>query len=299
MRNLFLIPASISLLALGACNIFNPDGGDSPAENFVAAESYTTANGNLYRTEAESYCEGNTLEQDPYMIREAYTLSGNTLNEQESDTLEDGGVVLETLTLKRSGSGTDLQGGTWNSRSLAYLVASGSEGQGAALDADDKKEFATDSLLNTYALPESEVFTADSVYTYANVQAARFFLAVWNSGDTADDSISVSYVSQYVLRFKGLRTGEVLTETYSGDLNEITYSSNVPADTTLHLYNSPPSCPQPDLSWVESFIEANQKNSAEDKKAAGVSRGTSSHGTARYRPFLPGLLSGSVLKPSR
>ncbi len=289
MKNVFLIPASIFPLVLFAllcsCNT-GPDGGSALSGepllrkiNFYYLDSL-----GIEATYIESYCDVNnaTPTRDTVTFPEAYALSGNTLVENNPDELGDNGTVIETVTLTRGGSGTGLQGGVWKVQSIAFPVVSGSDGSGNALDANDRAEVALDSELAVDLSADEQAFTADGLYEYGSVQPAKAFVANWKGNpDVAPDSIAVTAVSQYVARLQGLRTGEIVTVTYSADVSVITFTSSAAAHAkdVFHAYAE--SCPDDPLpGWFSDFLQANQNANGDGdytgyglaKKRAGPQR---------------------------
>jgi hypothetical protein len=258
MRRLSLFTAVASLLSLTACNSTNPN--PSPSGNVIQKVAYSvSANGkSLVVSSNVSYCMGNVLSDSLALDSNAFTLSGNALTIEIPGALQDGGMLRETDVLKRNGSGSGLQGGFWETQSETY------QGVGT-LDSADRMEESDDSLDDSYD-PRQVVFSKDSIYSYGNPQLARSFIAGWNfDGDSAIDSISLSYVSQYVAQLTGLITGEIVTITYAVQNGnaEVTYSSSVSVDSTFHYYANAESCPDATgPAWFDAFVNNNEKPSA-------------------------------------
>ncbi len=107
-----------------------------------------------------------------------------------------------------------------------------------------------------------QVFTRDSLHVYGNAQPAKSVLfELKEYSQLAAESLTVSQVDTYTVQLKGLRTGEVITETYSPDNRTHDFSSSVAAHAPHRFYINAQSCPDEPLplSWYNAFLRGNLK----------------------------------------
>ncbi len=277
MKSLFLIPASISLLVLSACH-----SGPKQERNLLQTLAYLAdTSGHLMVFDYKSSCRGDTLTRDTLNYYFGYRLSGDTLVEEVPMDLPDGGRIMKTTTLKRTGTGTRMDS-VWEVQSVRYPVLSGSYGPGTALDSADQAGDARDSEATVYEGEVEQVFSVnhaegirdgDSIFHsgegpvfsvgvlrfYGNAQPARKGLADWTNNPSLNTrSIAVSAVDAYTMRFKGLRTGEVVTEVYSPDYTLEDFSSSVAAHAPYRHYLYAQNCPDDGLpAWFDGFLQEN------------------------------------------
>ncbi len=243
--------AGASLLILSSCDPVGPSGGSSNGTFLESGTYHVSADGqSLIVDLGHPACQDSVLVRDTEIDSTPYALSGNVLTIRTSSNLDDGFFVQETLTLKRASDGNALQG-TWVEQSDSYALSPAGD-----MNAEDDTALKGDSLFNSYTTQREWVFTADSAYSYGNVQAARFFVHGWSSDYQyyTDESVTATYVSQYVARLTGGVTGEVVTVTFSPDDNVETFSSSVSGHATSSMYLNPVSCPNPDApGWYYMF----------------------------------------------
>ncbi len=265
--------ACASLLALAACNSTGP-GSSSPDSPLSSAGAYNiSADGKgLVIRSVSPYCEGSNLIRDPYTDSEAFSLSGNTLVISIPDTLGYFGVVTQSLTFTRSGSGSGLPGGVWKQQSRVYQITSGST-RTLPLRKARRQRQRRGGGRRGFSIPScrrSSSCTADSAYDYANVQQAEEFLADWNLGDSAEYSINVTAAGADVAQLKGKKTTQTVRITYAANAaTSLTYTTDVAGDSAFQFYQMPTSCPDPDApNWYYAFLSANAKSSSFAKAAA-------------------------------
>ncbi len=272
MMRRFLFPLALaSAVLLSACNT-SPDAPVSADGIYPFPETYSvSADGKTLLVKVdESFCLGDSEDNQSYLDSIPFTLSGNTLTFAKTDTLIDGSVIVETQVFKRSGSGSGLQGGVWATQSYANRRVSSD-----TLDADERSEAAMDSLFNSVYFYYNASFSNDTLYGYESQRLAEALVSQWNLYDTALDSVSASVVSLDVAQLKGLRTGEIVTAAYSADGRAVTYSSSVSGHAAFS--QAIPSCPEVSPDWFASFFSGNAKSSSSRtptlnillKKAAG------------------------------
>ncbi len=179
MRFLFPFLASASLLVLSSCDPIGPSDIGSPSGTLLGSGSYhVSADGKAIVVDlGYVYCKGSTLTRASNPDSTPFTLDRNTLTITTAYPLGGGSLEseLQTLKLRRITDGNTLEG-TWVEQSESYGWSPAGD-----TNAADDTILKQDSVYNLQTTDRQWLFTADSAYSYGNVQAARLFLLDWNS----------------------------------------------------------------------------------------------------------------------